>query len=332
MPRRKVSKKSVRAASRSMECDERALIVLFSQASIFSFPGLWRLRSVCRTWRDAIESTGVLSSHVAQRERISKLQGVEVTKEGLRDVLLIDHIVDAVEPFDRRVPRSFDDNNIRTEGFEQSLRVSHMLRTLDRLALPAASAVCSLLGDVRVASMARELAPGAKDYVHIGPVAMALTSLSIANAAAGLVSEISGRSSVKMRIVIETLKDTQRPIECLEDSLLIVPPMISSSEARTAIARAIKVFTRVQEIASKKNKNGESLVAAVTGVGIVGEQYAYSPTEQHLWVGMILFPEEVQRLKGEYLKAGKRHGVSPEQYIVVPWNLLSHKLQQLADA
>eukprot|EP00727_Mastigamoeba_balamuthi_P004556 m51a1_g14099 hypothetical protein (309) ;mRNA; f:89728-90654 len=308
-----------------MECDERALIVLFSQASIFSFPGLWRLRSVCRTWRDAIESTGVLSSHVVQRERISKLHGVEVTKEGLRDILLIDHIVDALKPF--------DGVDYRTNGFAESLRVSHMMSTLDRLALPAASAVCALLGPVSVTNLWRQLAAEAKGYASTGIVAKALTALSIANAAAELASEMGERPTVRMRIVIEALRSTYEPIECLEDSFLIVPPLISSAKARTAIARAIKVFDRVQEIASRENKKGQSLVTAVTGVEIYSSSGAhFDPREQHLWVGMILFPEELQSLKGATVFAGRSHGVCPWSalYIEVPWDLFSKKLQEIA--
>eukprot|EP00727_Mastigamoeba_balamuthi_P004559 m51a1_g14100 hypothetical protein (307) ;mRNA; f:93192-94112 len=305
-----------------MACNETALIVLFSQASIFSFPGLWRLRSVCRTWRDAIESTGVLSAHLAQRERISKLQGVEMTKEGLRDILLIDHIIDALRPY--------EDRGLTTANFRQSLRVSHMLRTLDRLALPAASAVCSLLGDVRVTVMGKGMAYSASGSEPNGSVTMALTALSIANAAADLSSELKGKTAAKIRIVIESLKDAREPIECLEDSLLIVPPLISSARACAAIARAIKVFERVQEIARTRKMDGASLVADVAGVSVV-EEYStlYSPKEQHLWLGMVLFPEEIKSLAGERISVGTRHGVSWGHNIIVPWHYFDLLLKQL---
>eukprot|EP00727_Mastigamoeba_balamuthi_P001212 m51a1_g11088 hypothetical protein (117) ;mRNA; f:11968-12371 len=91
-------------------CDKTLLVVLFSQAMIFSFPAIWCLRRVCRTWRSIVESSFVLSSHAEHRERISKLRGVARTSEGLRDILLADHILDVIGEFETR---SFSTSGLR---------------------------------------------------------------------------------------------------------------------------------------------------------------------------------------------------------------------------
>eukprot|EP00727_Mastigamoeba_balamuthi_P000744 m51a1_g10667 hypothetical protein (319) ;mRNA; f:9957-10913 len=300
--------------------DEVVLVVLFSQARIFDFPTIWRLRLVCRSWRNAIESTGVLSSHVAQRDHIAKLQGVAVSREGLRDLLLVDHIVDVVQ--------MFETENFCTSSIRQSVWVSKQLGSLHGLSICAANAACSLLGSVCVVDK-----PG-KYLIHDAkPIGVAGAALAVASAAAELASQsVRFDASRKLHIAIADLFDCGSGcFECMCDGgcFLIVPPGTSGSDACRALARAIRVFTRVCAIADEQRRWGERLVTAVTGA--IPSRYMYpSPREDHLWVGMLLFPEHTRQLSGMHVDGnGAKHGVDPKKgSVMVPWNYFDKYLSK----
>eukprot|EP00727_Mastigamoeba_balamuthi_P000739 m51a1_g10662 hypothetical protein (322) ;mRNA; r:1481-2446 len=305
-------------------CNEALLIVLFSQARILSFPVVWILRRVCRTWCSAIESSAVLSSHVALRKRISSLQGVAVSREGLRDIILADHIVEEVQKAESR--------GFCTAGLFQSVRVQRMLGMLGRLSMAAATAACSLLGSVSFVQSPVDLH---FSTIEATPVQFALAALAIASAAAELGAErVPAKEHEGFRIVIAQVDKCDHSIECLTGSYLVVPPGITRAQARRALARAFTVFARVHEVERDRGMTGAELVTAVTGVrllpaSIVG--YLNHPKENHLWVGMLLFREDVAMLAGELVFGNSgQHGVDPtKKCVLVPWNYFDHRLASL---
>eukprot|EP00727_Mastigamoeba_balamuthi_P000740 m51a1_g10663 hypothetical protein (395) ;mRNA; r:3024-4873 len=283
-----VRKYTLERATSRRACNAVMLVVLFAQARILNFPLIWCLRRVCHAWRSAIESYGVLSSHVAQRERISRLQGVAVSREGLRDILLVDHIVDRV--------MSAEAKGFKTSNLRQSVRINHMLDTLQRLSLPAAAAACSVLGAVSVTATPSTFP---WSFLSALPAQVALASLAIASAAAELSSSVHVGPEAWFQIVIAPIeKPAPEWNECLTDSFFVISPEISFKKARSALLRAIKVFTRVHQMEDILQKKGAELVTAATGVRLLRDssKWSYYPLEQHLWVGLLLFHEDIPEL------------------------------------
>eukprot|EP00727_Mastigamoeba_balamuthi_P013880 m51a1_g9114 hypothetical protein (405) ;mRNA; f:122346-124152 len=320
MPRR-VKKRS--CVNRGAVCDEVALIVLFSQAHLFSFPDIWRLRLVSRAWRRAIESSGVLSSHIAQRRRISRLHNSGLSAEGLRDLLLVDHIVEVV--------RASESKGLCTSSVQASLRLFRMADTLRRLALAAATAACSVLGPIEVTDTMERI------YGHqtAGPSVIALTALAIARAAAELVSGPTRYAARPIKIAIIECSSGGRCIECLggDGPLLVVPPGTSCHMCRKALERSFGVFARVCRIAEARDAWGIELVTAETGVLPLSYYNSLEePREQHLWIGMLLFRKSVADLAGVKVYGNEgNHGVDLQRKCVrMPWDHFNSRLDALA--
>eukprot|EP00727_Mastigamoeba_balamuthi_P000742 m51a1_g10665 hypothetical protein (328) ;mRNA; r:6824-7807 len=323
------TRKARRALARAAS-NEAVLALLFAKADLFTFPDLCPLRRVCRAWRSAIDSIGVLSSHAKGRERIARLYYRAPTPKYLQDLLVADHIAQKVACAEER--------RFCTADLGQAARMSRMLDWLHWFTLALASACCSRLGPITVVEAPEALMLSARGPVS--PSAEAAAAFVIASAAMELqppgpaAEQASAPApATSFQIVIASVPECGgESIECLGGSYLVVPPDITFEKARRALERAIRVFARVHEIEREKRLKGAKLVAAVTGVILVSEpEWVYSPLEQHLWVGMLLFREDVAMLAGERVQgSGSKHGVDPKKKcVLVPWNFFEGKYSDI---